>query len=43
METWFQEVSLYFLVDFASDSSVFDRDGAFEGGGVGDRVPVDPT
>ncbi len=41
---WFQEVSLYFLVDFASDSSVFDRDGAFEGGESGtvfQWIPLD--
>ena len=28
---WFQEVSLYFLVEFAPGSMVFDRDGTFEG------------
>ena len=32
---WFQEASLYFLVEFAPDSSVFDRDGTFEGGESG--------
>ena len=32
---WYQEVSLYFLVDFIPGSSVFDRDGTFEGGESG--------
>ena len=32
---WFQEVSLYFLVEFAPGSMVFDRDGTFEGGESG--------
>ncbi len=32
---WFQEVSLYFLVDYTPGSSVFDRDGTFEGGKSG--------
>ena len=32
---WFQEVSLYFLVELPPDSRVFDRDGTFEGGESG--------
>ena len=32
---WFQEISLYFLIEFAPGSTVFDRDGTFEGGESG--------
>lgn len=41
---WFQEASLYFLVEFVPDSSVFERDGAFEGGESGtvfQWIPLD--
>jgi len=41
---WFQEASLYFLVDFAPDSRVFERDGTFEGGESGivlQWIPLD--
>ena len=41
---WFQEVSLYFLVELALGSSVFQQDGTFEGGESGtvfQWIPLD--
>ena len=41
---WFQEASLYFLIEFAPGSTVFDRDGTFEGGESGtvfQWIPLD--
>ncbi len=32
---WYQEVSLYFLIEFAPDSKLLDIDGTFEGGESG--------
>ena len=41
---WFQEISLYFLIEFAPGSKTLDRDGAFEGGESGtvfQWIPLD--
>lgn len=41
---WFQEASLYFLVELASGSRLFERDGTFEGGESGivfQWIPLD--
>ena len=41
---WFQEITLYFLIDFLSGSLVFDRDGPFEGsesGTIFQWLPLD--
>ena len=41
---WFQEVSLYFLIEFPTDSRVFNRNGTFEGSESGTLfqwVPLD--
>lgn len=32
---WFQEASLYFLIELASGSRIFEQDGTFEGGESG--------